>query len=264
MSYLHKIPASPTARPPIIFIHGVYHGAWCWDEFFLDYFTHHGYEVYALNLRGHDTPADTAAAKKATFSDYLNDVKTLVDQTQTPPILIGHSMGGMLIQRYIEHHTIAGAVLLSTPTSRALRGAARRMLMRRPAAVLRSAVTLDTDRIYHDPAVAGPAFFRHSVPKKDVAHYLQKITKQPEGRWILPYIMTARFKTPKSAPPMLVIGGSADHDLPEQTFFDLAKPYGVTPHILSGMPHDMMLDPQWRSAADLIITWLGDNVPDRP
>ena len=38
---------------PILFVHGMWHAAWCWEEFFLPYFAQHGYESYALSLRGH-------------------------------------------------------------------------------------------------------------------------------------------------------------------------------------------------------------------
>lgn len=37
---------------PLLFIHGAWHGAWCWEKF-LSYFAEHGYESHALSLRGH-------------------------------------------------------------------------------------------------------------------------------------------------------------------------------------------------------------------
>ncbi len=46
-----------TARhpTPIVFVHGGYHAAWCWDEHFLDYFADLGYRVVAPSLRAHQT-----------------------------------------------------------------------------------------------------------------------------------------------------------------------------------------------------------------
>ena len=42
------------ARPtPVLFVHGMFHGAWCWEEHFLPYFAQRGYAAHALSLRGH-------------------------------------------------------------------------------------------------------------------------------------------------------------------------------------------------------------------
>jgi len=38
---------------PILFVHGMWHAAWCWAEHLLPYFAQHGYASYALSLRGH-------------------------------------------------------------------------------------------------------------------------------------------------------------------------------------------------------------------
>ncbi len=50
---LSRSPSSPSHPTPLLFIHGAWHGAWCWAEHFLDYFAAHGYAAHALSLRGH-------------------------------------------------------------------------------------------------------------------------------------------------------------------------------------------------------------------
>jgi pimeloyl-ACP methyl ester carboxylesterase len=52
LEVLHAAPASPSQRPPLCFVHGSYHAAWCWAEHFLPYFAARGYDAYALSLRG--------------------------------------------------------------------------------------------------------------------------------------------------------------------------------------------------------------------
>jgi hypothetical protein len=37
-------PASDARSTPILFVHGMWHAAWCWAEHFLPYFAQHGYE----------------------------------------------------------------------------------------------------------------------------------------------------------------------------------------------------------------------------
>ena len=40
-----------SSRPPIVFVHGSYHAAWCWREHFFQYFTARGHDVYAVSMR---------------------------------------------------------------------------------------------------------------------------------------------------------------------------------------------------------------------
>lgn len=251
---IHKQPAQQDRKPPIVFVHGVYHAAWCWDEYFTSYFSQADYEVYTLNLRGHG--ADSSNLTWASFNDYVNDLTKLITQLDRPPILIGHSMGGMIIQRYIQDHRAAAAVLISTPTAKSLRRASWRMFKRRPSAVLKSILTLNTDDIYHDPNVIRSSFFTNKLPSNKAQKFINLIQNQPESRRILLDLMCLKPKKPAQQPPILVIGGGKDQDLPTSTFFDVAKIYNTQPIILKNMPHDMMLEDDWQRAADIVLEWL--------
>ena len=45
--------AAMSRRPSLLFIHGGFHGAWCWDEYMLPWFARQGWHAVALSLRGH-------------------------------------------------------------------------------------------------------------------------------------------------------------------------------------------------------------------
>ena len=53
LEVISKYPAGAARPTPLLFVHGAWHGAWCWDEHFLDFFAAHGYAAHALSLRGH-------------------------------------------------------------------------------------------------------------------------------------------------------------------------------------------------------------------
>lgn len=36
--------------PPLVFVHGSFHAAWCWAEHWLPFFSRHGFDCYALSL----------------------------------------------------------------------------------------------------------------------------------------------------------------------------------------------------------------------
>jgi len=53
---IELITRKPDDKPKatsLLFVHGKWHGAWCWDEHFLPYFAAYGYDSTALSLRGH-------------------------------------------------------------------------------------------------------------------------------------------------------------------------------------------------------------------
>jgi pimeloyl-ACP methyl ester carboxylesterase len=53
LEVIEKGPCRESDKPPVLFVHGAWHGAWCWDEHFLDFFAEKGYRSLAVSLRGH-------------------------------------------------------------------------------------------------------------------------------------------------------------------------------------------------------------------
>lgn len=87
----------------IVLVHGSYHGAWCWDRL-----------VPELEARGHrvltvDLPISDAAAGLA---EYADAVEATVDGL-TAPILVGHSMAGLVIPLVAERHALAKLIFLA-------------------------------------------------------------------------------------------------------------------------------------------------------
>src|SRR5512145_2483916 len=102
---MEMITQTPTtdARPtPILFVHGMFHAAWCWAENFLPFFAQHGYTAHALNLRGHGGSEGREHLRWTPLASYVADVAQAVEQMERPPILVGHSMGGFVVQKYLE------------------------------------------------------------------------------------------------------------------------------------------------------------------
>ena len=111
---------------PLLFVHGAWHGAWCWDEHFLDFFADQGYACYAPSLSGHGASPGRERLRWTGIQEYVRDVAEAAAQLPTQPVLIGHSMGGFVIQKYLEHHTAAGAILVqSVPPTGVLRATLR-------------------------------------------------------------------------------------------------------------------------------------------
>ena len=100
--------------PPILFVHGAWHGAWCWDEFFLSYFAAHGFEVHTLSLRGHGASEGRTQLHRSRIRHYVEDVAAVVAGFSSAPILVGHSMGGFVVQKFLETQSSPAAFLLAS------------------------------------------------------------------------------------------------------------------------------------------------------
>jgi pimeloyl-ACP methyl ester carboxylesterase len=94
----------------ILLVHGAWHGPWCWDGF-ADRLTERGHQVRAVQLRGHDRPPGRIWHR---VHHYVDDVQRGATQFAEPPVLVGHSLGGLAVQKYLERHHAPGAVLLAT------------------------------------------------------------------------------------------------------------------------------------------------------
>ncbi|CAN1122578.1 hypothetical protein LINPERPRIM_LOCUS2801 [Linum perenne] len=46
------ISAESGNNPPLVFVHGSYHAAWCWAEHWLPFFSSSGFDCYAISLLG--------------------------------------------------------------------------------------------------------------------------------------------------------------------------------------------------------------------
>ena len=115
---------------PLLFIHGAWHGAWCWDEYFLSFFADRGYRALAVNLRGHGNSPTQRSLRWCSITDYVEDVASVARDLPTDLVVIGHSMGGYIVQKYLEsHNATAGVLLASLPPQGALRFVGR--LLRR-------------------------------------------------------------------------------------------------------------------------------------
>jgi pimeloyl-ACP methyl ester carboxylesterase len=91
------------------------HGAWCrgdrWGSARAA-FEERGYTVHTPTLRHHELPLQDGATKIAPLSmrDYADDLVALVDSLDSPPLLVGLSLGGLLVQLVAARTRHAGVV----------------------------------------------------------------------------------------------------------------------------------------------------------
>lgn len=88
---------------PLLFIHGAGGTSQYWRNY-LPFFADEGWEVFAVNLRGHFPSDREEALAQVTLEDYINDVEKVIRQLNIYNcVLIGHSLGGMIALKTAEN-----------------------------------------------------------------------------------------------------------------------------------------------------------------
>lgn len=255
---LEVIARGPAGGPkhstPLVFIHGAYTAAWCWEEHFLPYFADAGYDCYALSLSGHGHSRNRAHLDSYSIYDYVNDVAEVVDKLPARPALIGHSMGGMVVQKYLERADAEAAVLLCSVPPQGLMGSALGLMITKPR------LMNDLDRMLNggrpDPSCLREALFHQPVDDATLARYYHLC--QPESHRAI-WDMTL-FNLPQPGrmyrAPMLILGAEHDHLIPPAQVAMTGAAYGLPYEILPDLGHGVMLERGWRPVAERIAAWL--------
>ncbi|HEX6290332.1 MAG TPA: alpha/beta fold hydrolase [Herpetosiphonaceae bacterium] len=244
-----------TRSTPLVFVHGAWHAAWCWQEHFIPYFTRAGFPVYALSLRGHGPSDGRERLRWTRIDDYVEDVVSVAAALTPAPVLIGHSMGGLVVQKYLERYPAAAGVLLaSVPASGAL-ATTLRIARRHPRQFLKANLTLRLYPLVETPELAHEHFFSATMPRDQVTWYWQRLQDE-SYRAFLDMVVFNLPKPDRVPVPMLVLGGAEDTIFYPYEVEATARAYGTSATIFPNTAHDMMLDPGWQPVADTILAWL--------
>jgi pimeloyl-ACP methyl ester carboxylesterase len=251
-----------TARPmPLLFVHGAWHGAWCWDDYFLPYFAQHGYRVHALSLRGHGQSPNNKSLRLTSIGDYVADVAQVADdiakQYGHRPAVIGHSMGGAVVQKYLEKYAAPAGVLLASMPPRGTFFTTLRVARRHPLAILKTNLQLRLWPIVETLELAHDAFFSADLPREQVQKHYVRL--QDESYRAYMDMMLFQLPRPRRVKtPLLVLGGADDKIFSVGEVESTARAYQTQAQIFPNTAHDMMLEASWQKVADAILQWLNE------
>lgn len=254
LEILQSPAQAPESHPPLLFVHGAYCGAWIWAEHFLPYFSARGYGCHAVSLRGHGGSDGRLAF--ATLADYVADAAEAAGRIGRPPVVIGHSMGGLVVQHLLSRLAAAAAVLLSSVPPSGLGSSMMHMSLSAPDVLWQLGLLQNLG----PAAVSGPvihrAFFSDETSPSQVQGLLPRL--QAESRRVSAEMLCPdQPARPIGHPPILVLAGDADLFLPVAAFRETATFFQADLTLLQGAPHGLMLDEHWwQPTADTILDWL--------
>jgi pimeloyl-ACP methyl ester carboxylesterase len=257
LEVIEKGSVSETHPVPLLFVHGAWHAAWCWDENFLSFFADKGYRAVALSFRGHGNSPSNKPLRGLSVSDYVDDVSSVADSLPAPPVIIGHSMGGLIVQKYLEKRAAPAAVLMTSIPPRGNLGNALRWIRHRPSHFVKMTVTGKALPYINDPQLARERFFSPHTPEADVRKYAARLQEDSSRIGIDGLLL--RLPRPKRVTtPMLVLGAEEDGAHTREEIVATARAYRTQAEFFPGMGHNMMLEPGWATVAERIDAWLID------
>jgi pimeloyl-ACP methyl ester carboxylesterase len=255
LEMISKYPLEGGHPTPLLFIHGTLHTASCWDAHFLDYFAQHGFASHAVNLRGHGKSEGRETLRWTRIADFVEDVASTVRQLPSPPVLIGHSMGGFIAQKYLEDHDAPAAVLLSSPSPTGLLPTALRKARQHPLVFAKVNLTFSLLPFIATPQLARDAFFSKDLPDEQLLEYW----KQMQDDSFMAFLDMVALDLPKPAKvktPLLILGVTRDNMIAPGEIEATGRAYNTQAEIIPDLAHNSMVETGWQVVADRILDWL--------
>lgn len=249
-------------RPTLVMIHGMWSGSWVWDDW-IPFFEERGYRCLAPTLRYHDAPPlePPAALGRTSLRDYAADLDAQVGQLHSPPILMGHSMGGMLAQLLAMRRPTRALVLLATMPPQGIN-----VLSSDSLRMFRTA--FQSWGFWRKPtrptfADAEASMLGHLGQSERKAVYDRLVHESGRvgcetGFWFLDPYRAKWVDTLRIVCPVLVVAGADDRLHPPATMKWVARKYEPRSTYLEfpGHGHWLVGEPGWQEVASSIGDWL--------
>lgn len=240
---------------PLLFVHGAWHAAWCWDAHFLGFFADKGYRAVAVSLRGHGGSPSSKPLRTCSIADYVEDVTFVADNLPSRPVVIGHSMGGLIAQKYLASHDAPAGVLMASMPPQGYLGSGLRWIKRHPWHFTKMAITGKSLAYVNTPQLARERFFSAHTPDSHILEYAARLQEESARAGVDGLLSLPRPRCVTTT--LLVLGADDDGAVTQKEVRATARAYRTEAEFFSRMGHNMMLEPGWVAVAERIHTWLG-------
>ena len=249
----------------IIFIHGMYMSPLCWEQW-MDYYQSKGSRCLAPAWPGRDRPVETLRKQhpdpqlgSLTLNDVLSHFTNVIKGLPEKPILIGHSMGGLVVQLLLQRDLAAAGVAIDSAPPRGVLTTKWSFLKSNwphitPFVSQRDHIEMTFQRFQY-------TFVNGMQLTEQRAAYERYVV--PESRRVPRDSLLAKVDFKQPHPPLLLIAGSADHLIPASLNRTNYKRYkasssGIAFKEFAGRTHFIVGQKGWEEVAGYIFDWLNE------
>ncbi|MBG6160697.1 pimeloyl-ACP methyl ester carboxylesterase [Labrenzia sp. EL_195] len=247
----------------IVFLHGTNASSWTMSPFH-KFFEDHGYDCHSPTYRFHDLPDGaerTDALRGASIADYVDDIAGFIGTLGTEPIVVGHSLGGLIAQLLASRGLIKAGVLIN---SSIINGTVPTTEMERALGkMFMSAGTFWEEAPGQDFDLLA-AYGLNTMPVTQQHEICDRLSTE-SGQvlfelffWMYDMQQTTKVDFENADTPLLFLSGSEDKVVPPSTAKTMADRYGdlATFVEVAGRCHYMQLEKGWEELAQHSLDWV--------
>jgi len=243
-------PSAPDSKPPVLLVHGMFAGAWMWEPY-QSLLARHGYESHALNLRGHHDSRPVTDIGRVSLAEFVDDALE-VARTLRSPIVVGHSMGGLIAQKVAEQGACRALVLIGSAPPRwipALSG----VLLRHLVKYLKELFLMQP--LFPGRDAADALMFNRTPRAQADDEYARLVPESGRAGLELSFGAHA-VHAPRITAPVLVVLGREDRFVVPRISRAIARKYRADLRQYDNFAHHIINEPGWEAPAAEIVEWL--------
>ena len=215
-------PEKPKFKAPLLLVHGLWTGPWCWRSW-ANHFSNLGWDCVAVDLRPRSPDDPTKTLRNLTFEDCVRNLEDVIHSFSTPPVLVAMNLAALMALKAMAKSKLTVLVLISPLAPRHLNVAGSRpqrllWLKYRFLIFLRRPIQIDEKD------------FRSNFLSPLAEHLQLTISKQtvPESSLLVREFLKPRVKLESRAfdCPVLVLAGAEDKLTPAPISNKLARSIG--------------------------------------
>jgi pimeloyl-ACP methyl ester carboxylesterase len=242
-------------------IHGMWSRGWVWDEFRKP-FEQAGYTVHAPTLRHHELGVVEAALGRTGLRDYVEDLAAFIATLPCKPVLVGHSMGGLLAQLLAARGLAESAILICSAPPRGV-------FPVRPVMLPGTARIFMRPGFWNRPIRLSPWEARYAVynrlPRAAADDQIARLvweSGRAAGEIVFAFAQpggAAALDYNAHATPLLSLAASDDRIVPPAVCRENARRYGArcSYREYRGHGHWLIGEPGWEQVAEDCLRWCG-------
>jgi len=247
-------------RPPVLFVHGAFGGAWMWREVFFPHFIAAGFPVAAFSLRGHGASHGREVLRRAALADFVEDLRAALAEMPAPPIVIAHSLGGLIAQLLIGRVKMKALVLMASLPPDGMFFVTPRLALTDTAIFIEAFLSSITGSRVPLQAAAHQVLFSEGLPRDRVHRYASLMVPESPRALAEAHAPGVILPARHFDLPTFVIGGDNDRLVWRASTWRTALYHGAEHETAVGLGHFMQLDIGADGMAKRVIAWLEERL----